>query len=107
MQVPNNIKPFMFSCMLIMVPLKYECIRKLIFLHGLKPWVRKIVYRRIDILEMCQGHMKMVECMEDEALTHPKGETRSGVTQAVAARVVRNKSGVKVSRGLKIIKRSW
>jgi len=46
---------------------------------------------------MCQGQMKMVECMEDEAFTRPKGETRSGVTQAVGARVVRNKSGVKVS----------
>jgi hypothetical protein len=25
--------------------------------------------------------MKMVECMEDEARAHPKGETRSKVTQ--------------------------
>jgi len=107
MQVPNNIKPFMFSCMLIVVPLKYEYIRKLIFLHGFKPWVRKIIYKRIDILEMCQGLMKMVECMEDEALARPKGEIGSGVTQAVEARVVKNKSGVKVSGSLKIIKRSW
>jgi hypothetical protein len=44
MQVPNNTKPFMFSCMLIVVPLKDEYIQKLIFLDGLKPWVRKIVY---------------------------------------------------------------
>jgi len=93
--------------MLIVVPLKYEYIWKLIFLHGLKPWVWKIVYQRIDIPEMCQGLMKMVECMEDEAFACLKGEIGSGVTQAVGARVARNKSGVKVGRGLKITNRSW
>jgi len=29
---------------------------------------------------MCQGLMKMVECMEDEAPTYPKGEIESVVT---------------------------
>ncbi len=69
-----------FSHMLTMVPLKDEYVQKLVFLRGLKPWVRKIVYYRIDILETCQGLMKMVECMEDEAPAHPKGETKSKVT---------------------------
>jgi hypothetical protein len=32
-----------FNRMLTMVPLKDEYARKLIFLHGLKPWVQKIV----------------------------------------------------------------
>jgi hypothetical protein len=63
-----------------MIPLKDEYAQKLIFLHGLKPWVRKIVYLRIDILEMCQGLMKMVEFEEDEALAHPKGAIGSRVT---------------------------
>jgi hypothetical protein len=69
-----------FSRMLIVIPIKDEYAQKLIFLHGLKPWVQKIVYQKIDILEMCQGLMKM-ECKEDEALSHPKGETRSRVIQ--------------------------
>jgi hypothetical protein len=33
-----------FSCMFIIVPLKDEYVQKLIFLHGLKPWVQKTVY---------------------------------------------------------------
>ncbi len=69
-----------FNCMLSMVPLKDEYVRKLIFLHGFKPWVRKIVYQRTDILETCQGLMKIMECMKDEAATCPKGEIGSGVT---------------------------
>jgi hypothetical protein len=81
MQVPIITKPFTFSCMLTAVPLKDEYVRKLIFLHGFEPWVQKIVYQRIDILKTCQGLMKMVECMEDEALACPKGETINGVTQ--------------------------
>jgi hypothetical protein len=63
-----------------MIPLNDEYVQKLIFLHGLKPWVRKIVYQRIDIIETCQGLMKMVECKEDEALAHPKGEIGNKVT---------------------------
>ncbi len=35
-----------FNCMLIMVPLKDEYVWKLIFLHALKPWVKKIVYQK-------------------------------------------------------------
>jgi len=58
-----------------MVPLKDEYAQKLIFLHGLKPWVQKIVYQKTNISKMCWGLIKMVECMEDEALTRPKGET--------------------------------
>ncbi len=69
-----------FNCMLTMVPLKYEYAQKLILLHGLKPWVRKIVYQWIDIPKTCKGLMKMVECMENEALVHPKGEIGSKVT---------------------------
>jgi hypothetical protein len=64
-----------------MVPLKYYYVQKLIFLHGLKHWVHKIIYKRIDILETCQRSMKMVECMEDEAPACPKGEIKSGVSQ--------------------------
>jgi hypothetical protein len=30
---------------------------------------------------MCHGLMKMVECMEDETFTCPKGEIESEVTQ--------------------------
>ncbi len=33
-----------FNWTLTMVPLKDEYARKLIFIHGLKPWVQKIVY---------------------------------------------------------------
>jgi hypothetical protein len=69
-----------FNCMLIVVLLKDEYAQKLIFLHGFKPWVWKIIYQRIYIPKMCQGLMKMVECMEDEALTHPKGEIESADT---------------------------
>jgi hypothetical protein len=29
---------------------------------------------------MCQGLMKMVECMEDEAPTHPKGQIENVVS---------------------------
>jgi hypothetical protein len=67
--------------MLIVVPLKDEYAWKLIFLHELKPWVQKIVYQRTNISEMCQGQMKMVECMEDETPTQPKGETGNRVIQ--------------------------
>ncbi len=63
-----------FNQMLTMVPLNNEYFRKLIFLHGFKPWVHKIVYQNIDIPKTCQGLMKMVECMEDETLARPKGE---------------------------------
>jgi hypothetical protein len=59
-----------FNGMLTMIPLKDEYALKLSFLHGLKPWVRKIIYQRIDILETCQGLMKMVECTKDEAFAH-------------------------------------
>ncbi len=62
-------------------PLKDEYAQKLIFLHGLKLWVWKIVYQKIDIPDTCQGFMKMVECMEEEASICPKGETNSKVTQ--------------------------
>jgi hypothetical protein len=66
--------------MLNVVPFKDEYVWKLIFLHGLKPWVRNIIYERTNILETCQGLMKMVECMEDEALACPKGGIRNKVT---------------------------
>jgi uncharacterized membrane protein len=69
-----------FSHMLTMVPLKNEYVWKLIFLYVLMPWVQKIVYQRIDISKMCQGLMKMVECMENETHVCPKGEIGSKVT---------------------------
>jgi hypothetical protein len=50
--------------MLTTIPLKDEYVQKLIFLHGCKPYVQKI-----DILNICQGLMKMVEFMEDEGPT--------------------------------------
>jgi hypothetical protein len=65
--------------MFIVIPLKDDYAWKLIFMHGLKPWVQKIVYQRTDILKMCQGLMKMVECMEDETPAQSKGETESRV----------------------------
>jgi hypothetical protein len=55
-----------FNWMLITIPLKYEYAQKLIFLHGSKPFVQKI-----GISNICQGLMKMVECMEDEGPTRP------------------------------------
>jgi hypothetical protein len=66
-----------FSRILTMVPLKDEYVRKLIFLHGLKPWVQKIVYQKPNIPKTWKGLMKMVKCMEDETPTRPKGETRN------------------------------
>jgi hypothetical protein len=66
-----------FNWMLTMVPLKDEYAWKLIFLHGFKPWVQKIVYQKTDIPKTCKGLMKMVECMEDETPTCPKGETKN------------------------------
>jgi hypothetical protein len=38
-----------FSHMLIVTPMKEEFARKLVFMHGLNPWVRKIVYQKMDI----------------------------------------------------------
>jgi hypothetical protein len=69
-----------FSCMLIMVPLKCEYAQKLIILHGLKLSMWKIIYQKTNILETCQGLMKILECMKDEAPARPKGETRNRVT---------------------------
>jgi hypothetical protein len=63
-----------FNCMLTMVPLKDVYARKLIFLHALKPWVRKIVYQKNNISNMCQDFMKMVECIKNEAM---KSEVKS------------------------------
>jgi hypothetical protein len=70
-----------YNCMLIMVPLKDEYAQKLIFPHGLKSSVQKIIYQRIDNPKTYQGFMKMMECMEDEAPTCPKGEIKSVITQ--------------------------
>jgi hypothetical protein len=36
----------------------------------------------MNILDICQGLMKMVECMEEEGPLHPKGEIRNGITQS-------------------------
>jgi hypothetical protein len=38
-----------FNWMLTMVLLKEEYVKKLIFFHGLKPWIWKIVYQRTNI----------------------------------------------------------
>jgi len=59
---------------------KKEFTKKLDFFCGLKFWVWKIVHQKIEILDICQGLMKMVECMEDEGLTHHKGETKNELT---------------------------
>jgi hypothetical protein len=59
--------------MLSVVPFKDEYVSKLIFMHGLKP-------SRTNILDICQRLMKMAECMEDEGLPCPKGETTNGIT---------------------------
>jgi len=67
-----------FGQMLIVVPVKEEFIRKLVFLCGLKPYVSKIVYQRTKISNICQGLMKMMECMKDKCL--PWGETENGIT---------------------------
>jgi hypothetical protein len=82
-----------------MVPFKDEYVYKLIFLHGIKPWVQKIIYQRIKILETYQGLMKMVECMEHDAPACSKGETGSGITQ---------KNQASLNNGSKsCIKRKW
>jgi hypothetical protein len=47
--------------MLTIVPLKEQVVKKMIFLCGLKLWVWKIIYQRMDILDTCLGLMKMVE----------------------------------------------
>jgi hypothetical protein len=39
-----------FKQMLNVVPFKDGYTKKLIFRNGLKPWVRKIIYHKIDIL---------------------------------------------------------
>jgi hypothetical protein len=66
--------------MLTMVPLRKQFIKKLIFLHGLKPWVRKFVYQKMDITYTCQGLIKMVECMGDKGPLRSKGEIGNEVT---------------------------
>jgi glutamine amidotransferase PdxT len=53
---------------IIIIPLKDEFARKLILLHGLKAWVQNIVYQRANILNTCQGLMKLAEYMEDDGL---------------------------------------
>jgi len=58
-----------FNTKLIIVPFKKEFARNLTFLRGLKPWLEKIVYYKVNIPDTCQGFMKMVECMEDKG--HP------------------------------------
>ncbi len=74
-------------------PLKDKYAQKLIFLHGLKPWVQKIVYQRTNIPKMCQGLMKMMEwssympqgwnlkCSHLEKSSHPK-QWKEGSQQA-------------------------
>jgi len=92
--------------MLIMVLLKEESIKKLVFLQGLKPWVQKIVYQSMNIPNICQGLMKMGECMEEEGPLRPKGEIGSGITQKqhvdqiVKAMTKISTSGANVSQGL-------
>jgi len=66
--------------MLILVPLEKKFMKKLDFSHGLKLWVWKIIYQKIRILDICQGLMIMVECMEGEGLPHHKGETKNKFT---------------------------
>jgi hypothetical protein len=56
--------------------------------------------------------MKMVECMEDETPTHPKGEIGSKVTQkmklaqVMEARVTINVSGAKESSSLQMTRKN-
>jgi hypothetical protein len=88
-----------------MVPMKEKYGNKLIFLHGLKPWVWNFLYQRIDILDTYQGLMKMVECMENTSLLHlrVKLEGRSPKSimpaKAVEAKAKTNASGAEVKLG--------
>jgi hypothetical protein len=66
---------------IIIVPLKDEFARKLILLHGLKAWVQNIVYQRANILNTCQGSMKLAEYMEDDGPLCHHGEFISMVAQ--------------------------
>jgi hypothetical protein len=94
-----------FSKILIMVPMKEMYANKLIFLHGLKPWVWNFFYQKMDILDTYQGLMKMVECMENKGLLHPrvKLEVRSPRSimpcKVVEAKAKSNASGAKVKLG--------
>jgi hypothetical protein len=67
--------------MLNVVFLKEEFTTKLVFLRGLKSWVQKIIYQKMEISITCYGLMKMVGCMENKGLPCPKGETKSEITQ--------------------------
>jgi hypothetical protein len=96
-----------FNQMLIVASLKEEYVRKLIFLHGLKSWVQKVIYQKMDIPKTCQGLMKMVECMEEKCLLCPKGEIKGPshirkLTLTIEAKATT--SGAMGSQGLKAIK---
>ncbi len=91
-----------FNQMLIVLPLKEGYAKKLFFLHGLKPWVWKIIYYRTNISNTCQGLMKMVECMKDKGLHTPprvKLKTRSPIriksTWTMEAKATTNEMGPK------------
>jgi hypothetical protein len=53
----------------------------------------------MDILETCQGLMKMVECMEDNCLSCPKGEIKSKVTHKKVDPNNRSKGCIKWGQG--------
>jgi hypothetical protein len=62
------------------VTFKEKFVKKLAFLCGLKPWVHKIVYRKVDIPNTCQRFVELVDCMEDDGLPHRQDEIESRVT---------------------------
>ncbi len=99
-----------FNQMLIVAPLKEEYVRKLIFLRGLKSWVQKVIYQKMDIPKTCQGLMKMVECMEEKCLLCPKGEIKGPSHIRKSTLTIEAKattSGAMGSQGLKATKSWW
>jgi hypothetical protein len=96
-----------FSFKLNIVPFKEKFVKKLASLCGLKPWIRKIVYRRVDIPNTCQGFVKLVECMEDHGLPHYQGVIESKVTYKNNVGPNNgNKSGAKASQGFMMTRKN-
>ncbi len=70
-----------FNQMLIVVPLKEKYAKKLILLHGLKPWVQKIVYIKGQIFQtIAKVWWKWWNAWRTKAFMRPKGEVENGVT---------------------------
>ncbi len=98
--------------MLTMVLLKEEFATKLVFLCGLKPWVQKIIFQKMEISITCSGLMKMVGCMEDKGPSclkvKPKAKSPKStmLAQAMGAKVATNTTKAKASRGFTMTRKS-